>query len=427
MIHYITTQGIGQPWVANELRQVDAAEVPFRLHAMRAPEHEHFESPWAEQMNRDTVTLYPLPAFGLILSVLLAPLRCGGRFFSALGNALFGRRESFRARVATIVHLLVACHWARLVRNEKVTHVHSQWAHSSGSIGMYGAWLIGVPFSFTGHAADLFRNRVALADKIDRAEFIICISSFHREFFLKEGARPEQLQIAYCGIDTSLFSPSRPERNDGDRFRILSAGRLVDKKGFEYLIDSCKQLADQGRDFECIVGGSGPSEESLRRRIEEHGLTDRVVVTGEPLTQEGIPKFMHDGDVFVLACVWAKDNDVDGLPQLTMEAMACGLPAITTRLVGNPDLVVDEETGLLVEPESVDQLTAAILRSMDEPELFMRFAKSGRERVCDRFDINRSLIPLINRYRTKLGMEIPSEAGSGSISTANEPITKTSL
>lgn len=422
MIHYITTQGIGQPWVANELHQIDKVGVPFCLHAMRAPEHEHFKSLWAERMNQETRLLYPLPVVGFFVSIIAAPLRFRGRLFSALCNALFGRRESLRGRIAMLAHLVVACHWARHIGEGSVTHIHAQWAHSSASIGMYGAWLLGVPFSFTGHAVDLFRDRVALSDKIRRAEFIVCISTFHRDFFLKEGARPEQLIIVYCGIDTSVFHASLRDRARGERFRILSAGRLVDKKGFEYLIDACKILAQKGREFECFIEGSGPSEGVLRRQIQEQGLVDRITLTGKPITQEDIPGFMHSGDVFVLACIWAKDNDVDGLPQLTMEAMACGLPAISTRLVGNTDLIVNDESGLLVAPECSAELADAILRIMDDFELAVRLAKGGRKRVCEQFDIKQSLLPLINRYRAKVGLPIANESETNSIDAKNEPM-----
>ena len=132
---------------------------------------------------------------------------------------------------------------------------------------MYGAWLLGVPFSFTGHAVDLFRDRVALRDKIRRADFIVCISQFHREFFRQHGARDEQLHVVYCGIDAAAFSFRRPSRQ-GLRPRILSVGRLVEKKGFHILIEACRLLADRGLDFECVIAGDGPWESALRRRVD---------------------------------------------------------------------------------------------------------------------------------------------------------------
>jgi colanic acid/amylovoran biosynthesis glycosyltransferase len=407
LIHYITSIGLGQPWVGNELRIVQREGIPFVLHAMREPSQVHFKSDWARKIVGETRVLYPLPAVGMALSILLAPLFFGGRFFAALGNALFGKREHFRARVSAIWHFFVACHWARGLRRDEVSLIHSQWIHSNGTIAMYGAWLLGKPFSFTGHAADLFRNRVALEDKVRRAAFIICISEFHRSLFKDLGARDEQLTINYCGIDTSLFSPKPIDAERKGPVHVLSAGRLVEKKGFEYLIDACKRLLDEGLDLRCTIAGSGPDGEAYKQRIRERGIEDSVQVTGLPLAQEDIPEFMHGGDIFVLACVWASDNDVDGLPQLTMEAMACGLPAITTRLVGNPDLVVDGQSGLLVEPRDSDQLAEAIRKLAKDGELARKLARQGREFVVEKFDIDRCMQPLIDRFRAHLSASAP--------------------
>jgi len=402
MIHYITTNGIGNAWVANELGQVRRAGVPFVLHAMRKVEETFHLSEWAQQLHRQTRAIYPLPVAGTIASCLAAPFLFRGRFFAALGNALFGERESRRARIASLVHLVVACHWARRLRREPVAHIHSQWIHSCGTIGMYGAWLLGKSFSFTGHAADLFRDRCALRDKIRRADFIVCISSFHREFFLKEGARPEQLKIVYCGIDVDRFSPPPTPRQPDGVIRIRASGRLVEKKGFRYLVEACRLLADRGIAFDCVIGGNGPLESELRAMVAKAGLTDRVHLTGEALKQEAIPAFMYGGDVYCLPCVWASDNDVDGLPQMLMEAMACGLPAISTRLVGIPDLIVHEHTGLLVEPNDPVALADAITRLGRDPALAASLAAAGRRCLLERFDISTCLEPLIAEYRVRL-------------------------
>ncbi len=406
MIHYITSNGIGNAWVANELSRVDAAGVPFVLHAMRSPEKLLHGSDWAIRMNRQTRVIYPLAGWGPLLSLVTAPIVFRGRFFSALGNALFGRREHLRARVAGIAHFFVACHWARIVREstELPAHIHSQWAHSCGTIAMYGAWLLDVPFSFTGHATDLFRDRCALEDKIRRADFIVCISEFHRSFYLKHGARQEQLFIAYCGIDPAWFYPPQSTEKSGEvPYRIVSSGRLVEKKGFSFLVDACRILADRGEKFECLIGGSGELETQLKARVTELGLTHQVTVTGKTLVQEKIIEFMHGGDVYVLPCVWAADDDVDGLPQMLMEAMACGLPAISTRLVGIPDLIQHEETGLLVAPNDAFALADAIARLMRDKALGQRLADAGRLRVIETFNLSTCLKPLISRYRQKLG------------------------
>ena len=407
MIHYITTNGIGNAWVANELSRLDAAGVPFVLHALRKPEALFHGSDWAVRLNQRTRSIYPLPAPGLVLSLLLAPLLFRGRVFAALINALFGRREHLRARAGGLAHLAVACHWARRMRAapEPVTHIHSQWIHSCGTVAMYLGWLLDRPFSFTGHATDLFRDRCALLDKIERADFIVCISEFHRDFYLKHGARPEQCVIAYCGIDPAVFHPRAAAAAVADRpYRILASGRLVEKKGFALLVDACRLLADRGLRFECVIGGSGPLEASLRAQVERLGLGEHVSVTGQALQQEKIIDFMHGGDVYVLPCVWAADGDVDGLPQMLMEAMACGLPAVSTRLVGIPDLIRDDETGVLVPPNDTAALADAIAGLMGDPARAKRLADAGLRWVHERFDLSDCLEPLIDRYRQRLGL-----------------------
>lgn len=402
MIHYMSTNGLGNAWVGNELRVLARERIPFVLHSLIHPPQTFFASPDTAAMDRDTRTLYPLPTGASMLAFALAPFRFRTRFFAALLNAMTGERESIRTRIVGLWHLYVACYWATLLRSESVKHIHSQWIHSGGTVTMYGAWLLGIPYSFTGHAADLFRERAALHDKIRRASFIICISTFHRDFFLEHGARSEQLHIAYCGIDTSHFSPQQRHRVQGEPYRILASGRLVEKKGLTWLIRACGLLRDRGVNFLCTIGGNGELEAELRNEVKIAGLDQLIEITGKALKQEDIPAFMRGGDVYCLPCVWASDNDVDGLPQMLMEAMACGLPAVSTRLVGIPDLIIHEQTGLLVEPKNAEQLADALERLMQDPELAGNLARAGRQRVLDVFDLSVCLQPLIDQFRTAL-------------------------
>ena len=419
MIHYITPTGIGSAWIGNEISIVSRHGIPFVLHSMRPSNQRFFASEWAKELDRSTRLIYPIPPLKLAASVAAAPFLFGGRFFAALANALFGKRESLRNRVAGIWHFLVACYWARRLREgerrgEPVSLIHSQWIHSGGTIGMYGAWLLGAPFSFTGHAADLFRERCALEDKIRRAEFIICISRFHWDLYKSLGARDEQLHITYCGIDVTHFVPRPRPPRQGRRVRILSSGRLVEKKGFAGLIDACRILVDEGLDIECVIAGDGPLEGELRAQVKRLGLEDRVTLTGRALVQEAIPEFMHSGDIYCLNCVWAKDNDVDGLPQMLMEAMGCGKPSVSTRLVGIPDLCIHEETGLLVEPGNTRELAAALRRLVEDEALSARLGEAAARWVREKFEINAALQPLIRLFREKLGERSGAEAaGAG--------------
>lgn len=402
MIHYITPTGIASAWVANEIEVMSKHGIPVMLHSIRPSAQRFFTSPWARELDAQTRVIYPVAPFSIVTAFLLAPFRFGARFFGALLNAIVGSRESMRNRVVAFGHFLVACHWAHRLRREKVDHIHSQWIHSGGTVGMYGAWLLDVGFSFTGHAADLFRERVALKDKVRRAEFIVCISEFHRQFFRDLGAKEHQLHTVYCGIDLTHFIPGDRRARAGAQVMILSSGRLVEKKGFAVLLEACAILRDRGVGFRCVIAGEGPQEKLLAERINALDLDGLVSLTSRPLTQEELPGFMQTGDVYALACVWAKDGDVDGLPQMLMEAMACGLPVVSTRLVGIPDLVAHGENGLLVESGNATDLADALARLIADERLAARLARAGTAAVHERFEINAALQPLIRLFRAKL-------------------------
>jgi glycosyltransferase involved in cell wall biosynthesis len=401
MIHYMTPKGVGDAWVGNELRIVDRAGIAFVLHALNRPDQTYFSSPDIAALDDATRAIYPVGTLTILGACLAAPFRFGGRFFTALAEALTGPRETVRNRLVGLWHFALACHWAAGLQGDRVSHIHSQWIHSAGTVAMYGAWLLDRSFSFTGHAADLFRNRQALATKIARAEFIVCISEFHRGFYLENGARPEQLFVAYCGIDTRHFTPRRRPRDRNRPWHILSSGRLVEKKGFSDLVRACAILHDRGLDFRCTIAGSGPDDAALRAQIRAAGLDGLVTMTGKALKQEDIPAFMETGDVYALPCVWASDNDVDGLPQMLMEAMACGLPAVSTRLVGIPDLIRDGETGLLVAPNDPGALADALQRLEACDDLADRLSTAGYGHLVTTFDLDRCLDPLLDRFRQK--------------------------
>ena len=418
MIHYITSTGVGNAWVGNELMTLADHGVAFRLHSLYKPAATFFKSDRVAEIAEQTHFIYPISKGRVITSLMLAPLLFPRYFFPALWNSLFGRKESFKVRLKSFLHFCVACAWARSLRKQPVSHIHSQWINSCGTVGMYAAWLLNKPFSFTGHAADLFRERCALKDKIARAQFIVCISSFHRDFYIAEGADPDKLIIAYCGIDTSKFSPSHDERDSGDRdaglqvpVRLISSARLVEKKGFDYLISACRYLDDKGILFDCVIAGDGPLLNQLEYQILRQKLNARVALTGRPLLQEDIPEFMRRGDIYCLPCVWANDGDVDGLPQMLMEAMACGVPVISTRLVGIPDLVEDGETGLLAEPNNAEDLAEKIEQLINDKSLHSKLSRQGREKVVSQFDLKNCLEPLLEKFRQSLAKHNAKGAG----------------
>lgn len=426
MIHYISTNGIGNAWIAAEMQAMMRAGLPMRLHAMRGPHLRFYTSSWARAIDSDTRLIYPLAVLSTIRAMLLAPVRYRSRFCAALVNALFSPRESMRARLAGIAHFFVACCWAdQLTRDgDPVTLIHSQWIHSCGTIGMYGAWLLDVPFSFTGHAVDLFRDRTALADKVRRASFIVCISRFHKRLYKRYGASEAKLITARCGIDLAMFKELPPSERSCSR-HILSLGRLVEKKGFSTLIDACSLLRDRGVTFRCTIAGDGPLEATLRERIAALDLQDAITLTGAAIAQEQLASFLTSGDIFAQPCVWSQDNDVDGTPRTLMEAMACGTPCVSTRIAGIPDIITDSRSGLLVPPRDAEALADALQRLLDDTALAARLSRGGRQRIEEHFALPDCLEALEARFRAVLGMAPPNQSETIVITTAEADLVST--
>jgi glycosyltransferase involved in cell wall biosynthesis len=404
-ITYISASGVSNPWIDLELKILEREGIPFELYAMRKSETAPDGDEWVRNLHTLTRPIYPLPILQFTLSILAAPFIFRGRFVAGFFNAVFGRRESLRARIACFAHFFVACHWARTLSNRNIAHIHSQWVHSCGSIGMYGAWLLGTTFSFTGHGADIWRDRVALEDKIQRAQFIVCISNFHRQFYLDHGARPEQLIMVYCGIDRARFAPRTTVSDSRDKMlRIRAHSRIVEKKGFAYLVSACEILRNRGVDFECSIAGTGPIVEDLREQVVASGLDGSVHILGERVPDRDLLDFLHQGNAYCLPCVWASDNDVDGIPAALMEAMASGLPVVSTRIAGIPDLVIDEESGLLVPSEDATALADALQRIADEDGLADHLVKGASKVIEERFNLDTCVAPLVARYRKILAL-----------------------
>jgi glycosyltransferase involved in cell wall biosynthesis len=167
---------------------------------------------------------------------------------------------------------------------------------------------------------------------------------------------------------------------------VLAVGRLVEKKGFDVLVEACAELRRSGVDMQAtIVGEPGEHEDELRRLIRVHDLGEAVTVAG-PMTQAELRREYERAAALCLPCRVMSNGDRDGIPNVLVEAMACGLPVVTTAVSGIPELVVDGENGLLVPPDDPAAVAGSLRRLRDEPELARRLGEQGRASVAERFD-----------------------------------------
>ena len=281
--------------------------------------------------------------------------------------------------------LLAAAWLGPRLRKAGVRHVH---VHFAGIAARTAYWLkkfYGITYSFTGHANDLFCETdfpVTLGDLVREASFVVAVSDFTKRWLQER--HPEhaaKIHRVYNGIDVSAFAQITPVPGVQ---RILSVGRYIEKKGFADLIDACAILHERGVHFECDIVGGGPLEESLRARVEKYGLQGIVRLTG-PQPQEEVRKMLGAASVFVLACATEPDGGMDTLPTVIVEAMAAGLPVVSTRLAGVPEMVEEGVTGLLVEEKQPEPLADAIGAILSDPMKGRRYGISGKFAAAERF------------------------------------------
>jgi glycosyltransferase involved in cell wall biosynthesis len=180
---------------------------------------------------------------------------------------------------------------------------------------------------------------------------------------------------------------------------IVAIGRLIVKKGFANLIRACARLVERGRSFQCDIFGEGPLENQLRAQIEELGLQEFVRLPG-PKPQHELRAHFANASVFVLPSVPEPDGGMDNLPTVIMEAMATGLPVVSTRIGGIPEMVIDNQTGFLVQPEDAVAFAGAIEKVTNDRSLGQRLGQVGYEQAQMLFSIEknvRELCALLSR------------------------------
>lgn len=269
-------------------------------------------------------------------------------------------------------------------------HVHAHFAHATASVAMYAAAQLGVPFSFTGHANDLFQRRALLKRKLQRAAFVACISEWHHDLYQSiEADGTDKYRVIRCAVDVGTWAPASAEPRTGDPLRLLFVGRLVEKKGVDTLIEAVAALRRQGREVRVAIAGDGPMREPAQALAQRLGCADLLQWHGA-VDNDEVRRLMAQADVFALPCRTDANGDRDGIPVVLMEAMACGLPVVSGDLPAIRELVHDDRTGCLVPGGDAAALATTLEALLRDPARRSRLGAGGRARVRDEFaqDVN---------------------------------------
>jgi len=327
----------------------------------------------------------------LILAQLHFLLRSPIRYVRALFRAVWQTYRERSVLMRVLAWFPKSVYFARQMQDLKIDHIHAHFVWVNGIAAQIASDLTGITYSLHPHAFGLFmRDQESVRRQLELATGIVTVSEYHRRYIARLCPRwfPQDVHVVHYGLDPTEFTPA-PVPAEEDTVRIISVGSLIEKKGHEYLIDTCAEMAEKEIPFRCAIVGNGPRQSTLQVRIDEHGLQDRVSLLGAK-TQTEVKELYRQSDIFVLACVVARSGDRDGMPNVLLEAMAMQLPVVTTPVTGIPELVLDGETGLLVPERDVHALTQAIERLINDTPLRHKLGQQGRQAVLAGFDIHQT-------------------------------------
>jgi glycosyltransferase involved in cell wall biosynthesis len=287
------------------------------------------------------------------------------------------------------------------VQRAGIEHLHAHFATGSASVARYAAALAGIPFSVTAHAKDIYAADVdcaRLADLLKATTATVTVSDANVAFL--RALTPEaRIERVYNGIDLERFPLRTAPAPHNDPPLLLFVGRLVEKKGVSDLLLAMQQLAARGRKLRLRIVGGGELEPMLRQRTTELGLDSQVEWAGPASQEQLVAEHLAVADLFVLPAIVAADGDRDGLPTTLVEAMACGVPVITTEIPGVDEAAPDPEAGWLVPPNDPTTLAQTIERVLADPDERAARALRARERVELHFDVRKNVPQLMRQFR----------------------------
>ena len=365
-------------------------------------------SPEANTNARRTAGAAPACLF-CALSGLIA-LLCRPRTWRAIARFPFARLAllSPTGWREFVGGLPMASALADAMRSQGIEHIHACFATKPAAVGMMAAAMLRLPFTFAAHARDVFTDGVALKQKVAAARrVVLCNKAALKRLDSKiPDAFFDRLTLIRHGLDPAGFEFASAWETH-EPVRVFAAGRLIEKKGFRYLVEAMARLPGQRGSSPkansdahrvagatCEIAGAGPLERALRSQIERLGLGDRVALLGW-LEPDALRAKMAEADVLVAPYTVARNGDRDGVPNVLLEAAAMGLPIVACNAGGIGEFVGNCETGRLVPPNDADLLAGAIESTLATPDTTRQFAAAARKKVENEYDLRENVKQLL--------------------------------
>ncbi len=405
-IGYLTSlyPSMSHTFIRREIDELRRRGLDIATFSVRSPAPKDLKSKLDHDAFHETGYLLPLSPRRYARAQIWALSNKPLGYLKTFGLALGHRPPGIKGFVLSIAHFLEAMVLASDLRRLGVDHVHNHFANSAATVGFLTTRFLGLPWSMTLHAHSEtdYPAGLLLGSKIESADFSACISYFGRAQAMRTVAPKHwpKLIISRCGIRLADL-PARSPRAGGRRKRIVCVARLSAEKAHSGLLIAFSTLRKRGVDAELVLVGEGDERGNIERMSAEMGLADRVIMRGHLGEQDTLAE-IASGDVFALA------SFMEGLPVVLIEAMALGVPAVASRLVGIPELIDDGREGLLFRPTDWDDLAAKLEQLLTDPALCERLTTAAKAKIASEFTIERAVQPMFD-YFSKGVAQLPAK------------------
>ncbi|MCI0602884.1 glycosyltransferase family 4 protein [bacterium] len=380
---------LSETFILNEILALEAQGISVTIFSMYHSNPPRFH----EDLPKLKATVYYIPEIlepaNCMKYASQAARRFGKKFTSALRSVLI------KANPSLLWRFLQSTYVADKAAQLRLSHLHAHFASRASTVAQLAARMSGIPYSFTAHAFDIFSHNVkrkVLADKMGNAKFVVTVSDFNKKYLESAvNGASSRLSRIYNGIDMTRYSPN--DEVPAGPFSIVSVGRLVEKKGHYLLIEACAHLKQKGIDFVCQIVGTGRLRLDLQALIEKSGLKEQVRLLGTHTQLEVVARY-RAAHIFVLPCRVDSEGNRDGLPVAIVEALACGLPVVTTPTTGIPEVIKHGVNGLLIPDNDVIALVEAIESLIQNPSFYHQLRSNARESVLRNFDIRKTVLAI---------------------------------
>jgi len=290
---------------------------------------------------------------------------------------------------------------AKILLDQQCEHLHIHLAHVPTQVGMYAAAIAQIPFSFTAHANDLFQRCYLIDQKTERAKFVVTISDYNYNFLKTKVKDINKVKVIHCGIDLNAYQFVE-KKSFSETVIIKSLGRLVEKKGMDTLILAAQELKKRDINFIIELGGSGELKNDLLELLNQYSLESHIVFAGA-IAHHQVSAWLQKADLFVLACKQDRHGDQDGIPVVLMEAMAMGIPVVSTAISGIPELIQDGLSGFLATPNDPMSLTDKICQALSPKNDILKITQFARSTIVKSFDIKSTTTQLRSLFCSSSG------------------------